>query len=73
MSTTPEKRSEYYKEWYQKNKERLREKRREYQREYMPKWRRRNREKYNAYHREWAEQQKEKEELNLLNKGDSNE
>ena len=40
----------------------------------MPKWRRRNREKYNAYHREWdGAKKKKKEELNLLNKGDSNE
>lgn len=73
MSTTPEKRSEYYREWYQKNKKRLTEERREYQKEYISKWRERNREKYNAYHREWRARRKAKKELNLLNKGDSNE
>lgn len=73
MSTTPEKSKTYYKEWYQKNKKRLTKERREYQKEYISKWRERNREKYNAYHREWRARQKAKKELNLLNKGDSNE
>jgi hypothetical protein len=73
MSTTSEKSKAYYKEWYQRNKKRLTEERRKYQKEYISKWREKNREKYNAYHREWRARRKAKEELNLLNKGDSNE
>lgn len=58
MEERREKQKAYYREWYQKNKDRLREKRREYQKEYMPKWREKNRENYNEYQRKYRDKRK---------------
>ena len=60
MNKNNEKIKEYYKEYYQKNKERLREKRKEYYKEYYQKNKERLREKKKEYLKEYYQKNKER-------------
>lgn len=60
---TTAKQKEYYKQWYQKNKDRLIRERREYQKEYHREWYQKNKDKAREYYRRWYQKKKTQEEL----------